>query len=149
MNFSLRPAAPSDRAFIWSLRQATMRPLIDPLLGWDEPVQRGYADESLAGRIALVEGVAAGVLTVSDWPREKHLTWVAVRLDLQGRGLGSALVGRAQDEAAAVGLPLSLQVLGASPAVRLYRRLGFEAVAVESLAPGVERLRMRWQAAGA
>lgn len=43
MDFTLRPATNADRAFIWDLRQLTMRPLIEPLEGWDESTQRGYA----------------------------------------------------------------------------------------------------------
>jgi GNAT superfamily N-acetyltransferase len=144
MDFDLRPATPADRAFIWALRQATMRPLIEPLEGWHEPTQRGYADESLAGRIVVVGGEPAGVLTVRNRGSELHLTWVAVLPQLQGFGLGTALLRRAQQEAAAARLPLTLRVMRANPAVRLYERMGFSADGPVVAGLPTDRLTMRW-----
>jgi len=144
MDFTLRPATNADRAFIWDLRQLTMRPLIEPLDGWDEPTQRSYADESLAGRIVLVRGEPAGVLTVKRRALELHLTWVAVLPRLQGVGLGAALIRHAQEEAAAAGLPLTLRVMRANPAVRLYERLGFASDGTALSGLPTDRLTMRW-----
>ena len=144
MEFELRPATNADRGFIWELRQLTMRPLVQPLEGWDEPTQRGYADESLTGRIVLVGGQPAGVLTVKSRPHELHLTWIAVLPRLQGAGLGAALIRRAQEEAAAARLPLTLRVMRASPAVRLYERLGFASDGTSLPGLSTDRLTMRW-----
>jgi ribosomal protein S18 acetylase RimI-like enzyme len=104
-----------------------------------------YADESLRGRIVVVNGVAGGVLTVVPRGRERHLTFVGILPALQGAGLGTALVRLAQDEAAAAGLSLSLHVLSANGAVRLYRRLGFEVEASDPVSAGADRLLMRWR----
>jgi ribosomal protein S18 acetylase RimI-like enzyme len=141
MDFTLRPVTPYDLPFLWSLREAAMRPNYEPVEGWDEAVQRERAAESLAGRLVLVDGVPTGVLTVTDRGHELHLTWVAVLPALQGRGLGTALVRLAQAEAAATGRPLTLHVQPANPARRLYERLGFE---LDGLVMDGRRARMRW-----
>jgi ribosomal protein S18 acetylase RimI-like enzyme len=145
MAFTLRPAGLADREFLWILREAAMRPLLEPLLGWNEAQQRAYADESLRGRIVIVDGAAGGVLTVVARGAERHLAFVGILPPLQGAGLGTALVRLAQDEAAAGGLLLSLHVLSANPAVRLYSRLGFEVETTGAVGHGVDRLRMCWR----
>ena len=66
MDFLLRRATASDWEFIWALRVTTMKDLISQSYGWDEPLQRSHAAESLNGEIVLVDGQAAGVLTLSD-----------------------------------------------------------------------------------
>src|SRR4051812_1546243 len=139
MKFELRPATTADREFIWNLRCETMRPILEPVNGWDESTQRSHADESLAGQIVLVDGAPGGVLTVANWGSELHLKWVAVLPSHQRQGLGTALIKRAQDQAAAARLPLTLQVQASNPAVALYHRLGFtDRVRTES------RILMRW-----
>ena len=142
MNFTLRPVTPDDLPFLWTLREAAMRPNYEPIEGWDEAVQRERAAESLTGRLVLVDGQPVGVLTVKDRGPERHLTWVAVLPALQGQGLGTALVRLAQQEAAAAGRPLSLHVQPANPARRLYERLGFE---LDGLILGGRRARMLWK----
>lgn len=139
--FQLRPAVDADREFIWSLRVATMKQLIAEAYGWDESVQRGYADESLTGQIVLVEGRPVGVITLKDWADEIHLAWVALTPEVRRRGLGRALITWAQAHAAGQGKPLTLQVLPANPACALYQSLGF----VETGRSSRGDLRMRWR----
>jgi ribosomal protein S18 acetylase RimI-like enzyme len=141
MEYALRPVTPDDLPFLWTLREAAMRPNYEPVEGWDEAVQRERAAESLVGRLVLVDGEPVGVLTVKDRGHELHLTWVAVLPSFQGRGLGTALVQLAQSEAAATGRPLSLHVQPDNPARRLYERLGF---ALDGLILGGKRARMLW-----
>lgn len=139
MKYDLRPATTADREFIWNLRCATMRPIVEPVQGWDEPTQRSYADESLLGQIVLVDGEPVGVLTIANWGSEMHLVWVAVVPTRQRQGLGGSLVQLAQSQAAAAGLPLTLQVQANNPAVALYHRLGFS-----DRVSSANRILMRW-----
>lgn len=149
MDFDLRPATDADRAFIWALRLATMRPLIEPLEGWDEEQQRSYADESLAGRVVLIAAERVGVLTIRDCGHELHLTWIAVIPARQSAGLGTALLRLAQVEATEAGLPLTLRVMRGNPAVQLYERLGFAAEgAPPTPGPPTDRIAMRWTPSG-
>lgn len=142
MEYELRQAGPADREFIWKLRCETMRPIVEPVDGWDEATQRSYADESLSGRIVMVAGEPAGVLTIANWGSEMHLVWIALLPKYQRRGLGTALIQSAQREAASAGLPLGLQVQTNNPACELYRRLGFT-----DRVRGANRILMRWSAA--
>ncbi len=109
--------------------------------GWDEHAQRNYAVESLNGYIVLVEENCAGVITLSDWEDQLHLTWLAVLPQYQGQGLGTELIKYAQSQARLSNKPLTLQVLGANSAKSLYERLGFWVYDHN----GPEKLLMRWQ----
>src|SRR6185295_6815941 len=125
MDFRLRPAEPTDREFIWRLRVATMKDMIEAAYGWDEATQRAYADESLGGMIVLVGEEPVGVLTLADWGDQLHVVWMAIQSEVQGRGLGRALVeplsargtpgGKAPDVTGPAGQPGS----GAVQAVRV------------------------------
>jgi ribosomal protein S18 acetylase RimI-like enzyme len=118
-----------------------MKRLVHHAYGWDESVQRSYADESLAGQVVLVGGRPVGVLTLKDWADEFHLGWVALLPEVQGRGLGRALVRWAQSCAAARNRPLTLQVLPSNPACALYRDLDF----IETGRSPRGDIRMRWE----
>jgi ribosomal protein S18 acetylase RimI-like enzyme len=140
MDFQLRKADRTDWDFIWALRVDTMKRVVSQSSGWDDDVQRTYAAESLNGEIVLVDGQAVGVLTLVDWGDQLHLAWMAVVPSFQRRGLGRALVGHCQRRAVEAGKPLTLQVLRANPAVRLYERCGFQVYRQSE--PG--RWLMRW-----
>ena len=140
MEFELRPATAADWDFIWDLRVRTMKPLISESYGWDENLQRVYAVDSLLGQIVLVDGQPIGVLTLSDWCDQFHVTWMAVCPSFQGRGLGSALIAHCQRLAAEARKPLTLQVLRTNPALRLYERCGFQVYGQDES----DKLLMRW-----
>lgn len=144
-SYTLRAATRNDWDFIWSLRQETMRPTIDAAYGWVESAQKEYARASLAGRIVLLDDKPAGVVTITDWGHELHIVWMAVVPAVQGRGLGTALLAQACEEAVALSKPLTLQVLRNNPAMRLYERHGFEAYEEN----GPHRILMRWNRARA
>jgi ribosomal protein S18 acetylase RimI-like enzyme len=117
-----------------------MKPLISESYGWDENLQRVYAVDSLLGHIVLVGGQPIGVLTLSDWCDQFHVTWMAVCPSFQGRGLGSALIAHCQRLAAEAGKPLTLQVLRTNPALKLYERCGFQVYDQDES----DKLLMRW-----
>ena len=139
--FSLRSAIASDFEFIWQLRVITLKEAISQSYGWDEPTQRSYAAESLAGNIVLVEGNRVGVITISDWKNQLHLTFIALLPRYRGRGLGSQLIEYAQNKAKIEHKPLSLQVLRNNSARLFYEKHGFEVCDRN----GAEKLLMQWQ----
>jgi ribosomal protein S18 acetylase RimI-like enzyme len=140
MKFQLRKVDQQDWDFIWSLRVATMKDLIVGSYGWDEDTQRSYAEESLNGQIVLVDGVSVGVVTLLDWDDQLHLTWIAVLPEMQGRGIGTALIQYCQQQAVNIQKPLTLQVVSNNPSISLYKRCGFEIYAQNSL----DKIIMRW-----
>jgi ribosomal protein S18 acetylase RimI-like enzyme len=91
--------------------------------------------------IVLVGEEPVGVLTLADWGDQLHLVWMAIQSEVQGRGLGGALLEHCQQQALQAGKPLTLQVLQGNPAVALYKRCGFEVYERN----GPHRLLMRWR----
>ena len=59
-----------------------------------------------------------------DW----HLIQIQMKPVFQGQGLGTQLIQTVIHEARSAGASLSLNVLKANPALRLYERLGFVVV---------------------
>jgi len=124
----LRPVRPEDRELLWRIQCTSMRPPVEATWGWDEAVQRAFLQASLGDasrRIVRVDGTDAGVLSVETGPDHVFLKTVALLPEFLGRGIGTRVVQRVVDEAAALGLPVRLQVLKPNRARRLYERLGF------------------------
>jgi len=87
--------------------------------------RRGF--EPAATQIIIVDARDAGRLGVTRQPGHIYLGVLEILPELQGRGLGTAIVRDLQAEAKGAGLPLRLQVLKTNPAAqRLYERLGFQ-----------------------
>ena len=139
--FTLRQAIAADLNFIWQLRLTTMKNIISASYGWDESTQRQYAAESLQGNIVLVEGDRAGVITLSDWQDQLHLTFMSLLPQYQGLGLGSRLIEYAKKRAVNQNRPLTLQVLKIHPARLFYERHGFKVYERN----GTHKLLMRWK----
>ncbi len=127
LSLERRPASPADLPFLLHLRQQTFHAyLAEAGIAID-------ADSDLArvlfkfdaAEILLHRGQPAGLLKMS---RDEG-TWLIHQLqiapELQGQGLGAALLRQLQCEAAATGACLDLGVLKRNPAQQLYRRLGF------------------------
>jgi ribosomal protein S18 acetylase RimI-like enzyme len=130
-SYELRPCRPEDFAFLWALKCATMRLYVEKTWGrWDEAEQEDYFPRGLApeiARIIVVDGCDAGRLDVTRQDNQIYLSVIELRPELQGRGIGSAIVRDLQTEAKDAKLPLRLQVLKTNPAAqRLYERLGFQ-----------------------
>jgi ribosomal protein S18 acetylase RimI-like enzyme len=73
-------------------------------------------------------GEAVGLLKVSRDDKDWHLIQIQLKPVLQGQGLGTQLIQTVIHEARNAGASLSLNVLKANPALRLYERLGFVVV---------------------
>jgi ribosomal protein S18 acetylase RimI-like enzyme len=92
----LRPATDADDDFCFRLNLATMRDYVEPIYGWDVDVQRRYHDEWFeADRLSIIEdddGTAIGVLDVSDEGGHLYLSRIEVLPEVQGRGVGTAVM---------------------------------------------------------
>jgi ribosomal protein S18 acetylase RimI-like enzyme len=86
-------------------------------------------------------GEDIGRLYVERWPSQHRIIDIAFLPEHRGAGFGTALLTDLMDEAAAAGKAVSIHVEKFNPAMRLYRRLGFEQVEDK----GVYDL-MRWSA---
>jgi ribosomal protein S18 acetylase RimI-like enzyme len=127
---SLRPAREEDVPFLLALREETM----------DEHFRASGAEPSREQHLERVrvrfecaqiierEGRPAGLFKVA----RDGLDWLLIQIqlapELQGQGVGERLIRELIGEARRAGASLSLHVLRANPARRLYERLGFRIV---------------------
>jgi RimJ/RimL family protein N-acetyltransferase len=122
----LRQATDADDDFCFLLNLATMREYIEPVYGWDLDVQRMYhARWFNADRLSIIEddnGTAIGVLDVSDESDHMYVSRIEVLPEVQGRGVGSAVM----ESLMMHGRTIRLQVFTNNVrAQRFYERLGF------------------------
>ncbi|WP_216824663.1 GNAT family N-acetyltransferase [Paragemmobacter aquarius] len=127
MEYTLRPADVQDAAFLRELEAEAMRDHALALWGRYLPVEYPTLFDLEKTRIVSVAGVPAGNLTVESGPDHLRLRKLYLVPDVQGRGLGKLLLGVAQREAAAAGLPLRLSVLRPNRrALAFYLREGLQ-----------------------
>ncbi len=126
-------ASESDREFLYELHCGTMREVIEQTWGWDEAWQRADFDRRFAEyTVSIIEagGRTAGGLLL-EWTPDSLYIELQVLPELQGRGIGTAVVQNVIEQGASRGVPVMLSVVPASPrAKRLYERLGFEVAEV-------------------
>jgi ribosomal protein S18 acetylase RimI-like enzyme len=91
--------------------------------------------------VTMRGGEDTGRLYIERWPSQHRIIDIAFLPEHRGKGAGEALLRDLMDEAAAAGKDVSIHVEKYNPAMRLYRRLGFQ---VEE-DKGVYDL-MRWSA---
>lgn len=113
----------------------------------DEPasveVLAGYADGGRAWVVQGREGAPVGYILVDEVDGGAHIEQVSVLPDHQGRGLGRALVDRAEQWAKGRDLKaLTLTTFDHIPWNRpLYEHLGFRVLADDEVGPGLRALR--------
>lgn len=137
-----RPAGPADAEFCYRVYAGTRQEELEPT-GWSDEqkdaflrqqfeAQDRYYREHYAGADFLVlefEGRPVGRLYVVRWPDEIRLIDIALLPAERGRGLGSSVLGELLAEGRAAAKPVRIHVERFNPALRLYERLGFRAVA--------------------
>jgi GNAT superfamily N-acetyltransferase len=112
-----------------------MRPDLERLGRYDEHHVRQRLRDAYAPQhtsVIVVDGVFAGSIAVRPAEDGRWLEHFYLAPELQGRGLGSAVLQTVLQDSDADGVPVRLNVLQGSPAQRLYERHGF---AVESQDP--------------
>jgi ribosomal protein S18 acetylase RimI-like enzyme len=127
---ALRPAREDDVPFLLALREQTM----------DEHFRASGAEPSRDEHLERVrvrfecaqiiehEGRPAGLFKVARDGVDWQLIQIQLAPELQGCGVGERLIRELITEARRAGASLSLHVLHANPARRLYERLGFRIV---------------------
>lgn len=135
-NFRLRPALSEDFPFIWRIHLKTA-------MGPDTVAERRMLERQFVpdrDRIVEVDGRPAGIFGVDDTRRMLYLRHIALIPDVQGCGLGTALLRSLLKRAENRGIPVELTVDKDNRRARhLYDRLGFK-IALET----DTRLRMRY-----
>jgi len=93
-----------------------------------EAQHRHYREHYPEALWLIVErnGRAVGRLYLERWSNEHRIIDIALVPKARGCGIGNAILQDLIGEAAAAGKSLSIHVEKENPAMRLYRRLGFE-----------------------
>jgi GNAT superfamily N-acetyltransferase len=125
---SFHPAVAADFERLVALRIRVMRAHLERVGRFDPERARarfrgGFAPEHL--RLVHVDGIFAGCVSLKPEGDGLALEHFYLDADVQGRGVGAAVLAVLLAEADAAGLPVRLGVLKGSPAARLYERHGF------------------------
>lgn len=128
----LRAAAEADVPFLLALRDRTMTHhfLASGVNVTPEEHRERVFYRYECAQIIERAGLPVGILKVTRDGREWQLVQIQLAPELQGQGIGRALVDELCAEARAAGAALTLHVLHQNPARRLYESLGFRVVEV-------------------
>ncbi|MFF2329956.1 MULTISPECIES: GNAT family N-acetyltransferase [unclassified Streptomyces] len=124
----MRPAEPEDVEVIAELRAIVMRPDLERLGRYDEHRVRQrlrdvYAPEHTS--VVLADGAFAGCVTLRPVENGWRLESFYLSPALQGRGIGTAVLGSLLARADEEDVTVRLNVLQGSAARALYERHGF------------------------
>jgi ribosomal protein S18 acetylase RimI-like enzyme len=134
----LRPEQPDDEPFLFGLYASTRAEEL-ALTGWDEPTRQqflamqfraqraGYGEmfPNAQFDIVLENETPVGRIIVNPTQEEIRLVDIVIAQSQRDRGVGTELLRRLLQQAAAANKPLRLQVMKGNRAGQLYRRLGF------------------------
>jgi GNAT superfamily N-acetyltransferase len=119
---------PEQEAAALAIRNAAMRPHVEPYWGWDDAVQteiyhRGFGERPVFG----IERAGEIIGTISLEVTGDHLRLNDFYLlpDWHGKGTGSAILRHCLAQADAAALPIRLRYLAWNPVASLYCRNGF------------------------
>ena len=147
-----RPVLAGDRPFLVRLYADNRAAELDGL-GWDEVAVRVFMEQQYRAREAgwawttpdaddeiLFRGdEPVGRLVLDRRAGGIHVVDIALLPSEQGLGLGTTLLTGVAAEADRAGMPVTLQVVAGSRAVRLYERLGFRAAGGDDVRLAMER----------
>lgn len=153
MNVALRPVEPGDVAFLHRVYASTREEEL-ALVNWDEKqkaaflrmqfhAQSSYYEEHYRGAefsVILSDDLPAGRLYVARWREEIRIVDIALLPEHRGMGIGTRLLNDLISESEAAGQLISIHVERFNPALRLYERLGFHAVADKGVYLLMERV---------
>ena len=129
-SLSLRTATQADVPFLVELRRQTMtrHQLASGLVPSDAERMERVLYRFDCAQLILDGSRPVGLFKVAREGLDWQLIQIQIAPELQGRGIGEKLVSDLISEAKAQGAALTLHVLHANPARRLYERLGFRQV---------------------
>ena len=130
MRVALVAATAIDSNFVYEVNRDAMREYVEAVWGWHEDEQRRAHDRDFCIDGLWVIQADRQPVGFVQYEQRDDAVWlarIAIRPDVQGRGIGSQIVAQVQELAASQGLPVRLRVLEVNRRARaLYERLGFK-----------------------
>lgn len=142
----VRPSTSEDLPF---LREVYISTRLEEVAatGWPEDQQRAFLEMQFQAQhshyqqhypdaafdVILLDGQPIGRIYVARGADELHVIDIALLPEYRRRGIGSAFLRAACDEAARSGLAVRLYVEQFNPALGLYTRLGFQPTGVHGI----------------
>jgi GNAT superfamily N-acetyltransferase len=126
--FSLRPAAEADYSFTRALYLEGAEKHLSKIGRWDKIRMIGLFDGGFKPdqmQIICAGDRDIGFVQIVEFPDRLYLRQLHLIDGFRGQGIGSHLIKALFDRAAAVGKPVTLEVLHGNPAKQLYLRHGF------------------------
>jgi len=122
---SLRPARLADLAWLDPFYESLMRPYVELTHEWDMTIFR-MSFNPKESSIIQFDGQDIGLFTVKEREDGLYLGDIQVKPEYQGRGIGLFLIKGVLTDEIRKGRDVRLRVLKGNPAIKLYRRVGFE-----------------------
>lgn len=138
---TLRTIRAEDRDFLLRVYASTRAEEL-ALTDWDEAQKRAFLAQQFEAQhhhyqthyrgarfdLILLDSEPIGRLYVARWKEEIRIMDIALLPEYRNGGIGSGLLRELLEEAAATSRRLTIHVERYNPALRLYRRLGFDPV---------------------
>lgn len=138
---TLRAVRADDRDFLFVLYASTRLEEL-ALTDWDETRKQAFLVQQFEAQhhhyqthyqearfdLIVLDGEPIGRLYVARWPEEIRIMDISLLPAYRNNGIGGALLCDLLEEAAAANRRLTIHVECYNPALRLYRRLGFDPV---------------------
>jgi ribosomal protein S18 acetylase RimI-like enzyme len=142
-NVSLRPVREEDMEFLFHLYASTRADEMAMVMDWTDEQKEAFLRMQFRAQDAwyrehyegaqldllLVDDAPAGRLYIHRREAEIRLMDIALLPEHRNSGIGSSVLRNLMAEAEAAGKPLTIHVEKYNPAMRLYQRLGFKAIA--------------------
>lgn len=141
-SIAFRPIREEDHDFLRRLYASTREQELAQVADWSAEQKEAFLTQQFEAQhhhyqkyypeasfdLILDEGEPIGRLYVSRWEREIRLVDVALVPEARGRGIGTELLRDLLSEGERTGRAVSIHVERFNPALRLYRRLGFQEI---------------------
>lgn len=139
--FTFRPIEDTDQAFL-SMLYASTRAEEMRQVPWTDEEKKNFLQMQFHAQhvhyqehypdarfdIIMMDGVPIGRLYQEEWPSQIRIIDIALLPEYRGKGMGRQLMQGVIDEGNKLGKAVSIHVEHNNPAMRLYKRLGFEKI---------------------
>lgn len=131
LHFTLRPAMPEDRNFLYQLKKEVNLGYISAIWGWDEDYQQEEFDRDFQKRVEfsviVSDDADAGFLQLQRGADFLNVAEIHLLPAFRGQGLGTAVLRYIQALGDKEELPVLIGCFRANQGARdLYLRLGFQ-----------------------